>query len=305
MPRIKGLRKSYGSHRVLQGIDLDIAAGEIVALLGPNGAGKSTLVSIVAGLRKADAGVVVVGDIDALRQPHRARPLMGLAPQALGIYPTISARRNLLLFGELAGLSGHALRARVDDCAAALHLTELLDRRAGVLSGGQQRRLHTAMAMLHRPRLLFLDESTVGADIESRRQILALVKASAADGAAVCYATHYLPEVEELDASVAALQDGRIIARDSVTNLVRTYGTPGLRLMFRGDAPAIDGFGVSGSEAFRASAEPGLEAARILADAGSWASLLESVEIVRPNLETSYLALTGASLKNEELRHVA
>ena len=237
MLRIEGLRKSYGGRPVLQGVDLEISAGEIVALLGPNGAGKTTLVSIVAGLRRADAGSVHVGTVDALRSPARARAMMGLAPQALGIYPTLSVRRNLLLFGELAGLSGAELDQRVGEVAEALHLDELLDRRAGILSGGQQRRLHTAMAMLHRPRLLFLDEPTVGADIESRRQILELVKDLAAEGCAICYATHYLPEIEELDATVAVLEEGRILERASVAELIDRHGTSGLRLTFRGASP--------------------------------------------------------------------
>ena len=293
MLKVEGLEKSYGSRPVLAGVDLEIAPGEIVALLGPNGAGKTTLVSIVAGLRRADAGSVRVGEVDALSEPKRARPLMGLAPQELGVYPTLTARRNLMLFGELASLSGSELTERVDQVAEALDLTELLDRRAGVLSGGQQRRLHTAMAMLHRPRLLFLDEPTVGADIESRRQILDLVKNLAADGCAVGYATHYLPEIEELEATVAVLEGGRILARDSVTNLVDRHGTSGVRLTFRGSAPPLAGFQVSGTEAFRPASNPGAESARILSDAGDWVTRLDAIEIVRPSLETAYLALTG------------
>lgn len=307
MLRIGGLKKTYGSRLVLAGVDLDIAPGEIVALLGPNGAGKTTLVSIVAGLRRADAGSVRVGGIDALSEPKRARPLMGLAPQELGVYPTLTTRRNLTLFGELAGLSGLELTDRVDQVAEALDLVELLDRRAGVLSGGQQRRLHTAMAMLHRPRLLFLDEPTVGADMESRRQILELVKDLAAEGCAVGYATHYLPEIEELDATVAVLEDGRILTRDSVSNLVDRHGTSGLRLGFRGDAPQLEGFQVSCTEAFRPASNPGAESARILSNAGDWVTRLDAIEIVRPSLETAYLALTGRNnnTQRKELAHVA
>ena len=307
MFEVEGLEKSYGSRPILRGVDLEIVPGEIVSLLGPNGAGKTTLVSIVAGLRRADAGAVRVGDIDALRHPRLARSLMGLAPQELGIYPTLTARRNLILFGQLAGLSGPVLRDRVDEVAEALDLTELLDRRAGVLSGGQKRRLHTGMAMLHRPRLLFLDEPTVGADIESRRRILDLVKALAADGCAICYATHYTPEIEELDATVAVLEGGRILVRESVARLVDRHGTSGVRLVFRQEAPQIEGFAVSGLEAFRPSPSPGAEAARVLSNAGPWVSDIESVEVVRPDLESAYLALTGRTEKaeSEVIAHVA
>jgi len=231
---------------------------------------------------------------------------MGVAPQQLGIYPTLTARHNLAFFAKLAGLRGVQATRRVEEVASALGLTELLDRRAAVLPGGQKRRLHTAMAMLHRPRLLFLDEPTVGADIESRRQILELVKDLAADGCAVGYATHYLPEIEELDAGVAVLENGRILACDSVSNLIDRHGTSGVRLTFRGAAPPLDGFQISDSEAFRPVSNPGAESARILSDAGDWVTRLDAIEIIRPTLETAYLALTGRDNSDrEELAHVA
>lgn len=290
---VQGLKKAYDGHPVLRGVDLEIRAGEVVALLGPNGAGKTTLVSIVAGLRSADGGRVTVDGIDALAAPDRARGVLGLAPQALGIYPTLRVRENLEVFGRIAGLGGRVLRQRVEEVAEALALTALLGSRAGVLSGGQQRRLHTAMAMVHRPRLLFLDEPTVGADIESRRQILDLVRELAADGCAVCYATHYLPEVEDLDATVAVLEEGRVLVTDSVANLVDRHGRSGVRLTFRGPAPDLDGFDVHGQDAFRATPQPGPAAARVLASGADWVERLDAVEIVRSDLESAYLRLTG------------
>ncbi len=290
---VQGLEKAYDGHPVLRGVDLEIRAGEVVALLGPNGAGKTTLVSIVAGLRSADGGRVTVDGIDALAAPDRARGVLGLAPQALGIYPTLRVRENLEVFGRIAGLGGRVLRQRVEEVAEALALTGLLGSRAGVLSGGQQRRLHTAMAMVHRPRLLFLDEPTVGADIESRRQILDLVRELAADGCAVCYATHYLPEVEDLDATVAVLEEGRVLVTDSVANLVDRHGRSGVRLTFRGPAPDLDGFDVHGQDAFRATPQPGPAAARVLASGADWVERLDAVEIVRSDLESAYLRLTG------------
>ncbi len=306
MLRIRNLEKSYASHDVLRGVDLDISPGEIVALLGPNGAGKTTLASIVAGLRRPDSGSIRVGDIDVVRNAGRARTLLGLAPQHLGIYPTLTARQNLLLFGRIAGVSGRGLRDRIDEVSTGLALSDLLDRKAGILSGGQQRRLHTAMAMLHRPRLLLLDEPTVGADVESRRQILAFVRDLAARGTAVCYATHYLPEVDDLDATVAVLNGGRIVYRGSVSSLARAHGTSGVRLAFRGDPPDLAGFETDGSHAFRTVDQPGVEIARTLADGTAWVSRLESVEIIRPSLETAYLALTvPTTTETEEQTHVA
>lgn len=306
MLEIRRLEKSYGTQRVLQGVDLEIAAGEVVALLGPNGAGKTTLVSIVAGLREPDGGLVRVDGVDALRYPERVRPLIGLAPQELGVYPTVSARDNLVFFARLAGVDRRRVDTRIEEVAEALALTDLLDRKVGLLSGGQKRRLHTAMALLHRPRILFLDEPTVGADVESRRQILNLVGGLAADGAAVCYATHYLPEVEELHARVAVLDGGRIVASGTVSELTRRHGTAGLQLVFNGDAPALEGFARNGSEAVLETDEPGKAAASVLAALGPAASRLASVEVIRPSLETAYLALTGSPQdQDQEVAHVA
>src|SRR5205085_662314 len=151
---VQGLCKSYGDVVALDGVDLDIAAGEICGLLGPNGAGKTTLVSIVAGLRDADAGGVVVNGVDALANSASARRFIGLAPQELGIYPTVRVRDNLVCFGELAGLRGRVLADRIGEIGEILELTALLDRPARTLSGGEKRRLHTAMAMMHHPPLL-------------------------------------------------------------------------------------------------------------------------------------------------------
>jgi ABC-2 type transport system ATP-binding protein len=294
MLEIAGLTKAYGDRPVLRGLDLEIAPGEVLALLGPNGAGKTTLVSIVAGLRRADGGVVQVGGVDALRHPRRARSRLGLAPQQLGIYPSLTARAGLEFVGRLHGLRGRPLARRIEEVADALDLTDLLNRQAAVLSGGQQRRLHTAMALLHRPSLLFLDEPTVGADVESRQRLLAVVRGLAEQGCAVCYATHYLPEVEELDAAVAVLEGGRIIAREPVTQLIQHHGEALLRLVFSGDGvPELPGFQIEGRAAVRRVPDPGRAVAGVLAELGPAGARLEAVEVVRPSLEAAYLRLTG------------
>jgi ABC-2 type transport system ATP-binding protein len=229
---VEGLRKAYDDVVALDGVDLEAAPGQIVGLLGANGAGKTTLVSIVAGLRKADAGRVRVGDVDALAQPHRARELLGIAPQETGVYPTATARENLAYFGRLAGLRGKLLDQRVDEAAEALELHDLLDREAQTLSGGEQRRVHTAMAIVKRPPLVLLDEPTVGADVSTRAQLLVSVRTLAAEGAAVVYSTHYLPEIEILDADVTILDRGRVIARGKASALVDEHDADNLDDVF-------------------------------------------------------------------------
>jgi ABC-2 type transport system ATP-binding protein len=215
------LVKRYGTVSALDGFSLHVAAGEIVGLVGHNGAGKTTFVEIVSNLTRPDSGRVRIDG----RQPAAARGLVGVAPQHLALYPSITVREHLRLFGRLAGLRGAALRNAVDELATTLRLTGFMDRHAAVLSGGQQRRTQAATALIHRPPLLLLDEPTAGADLETRQAMLDVVKQRAGEGAAVVYTTHYLPELAELQATIAVARDGRVIARGTHEELVE--GLPG------------------------------------------------------------------------------
>ncbi|MBO3753121.1 ABC transporter ATP-binding protein [Streptosporangiaceae bacterium NEAU-GS5] len=221
------LTKAYGTTTALAGFTFKVEAGEIAGLVGHNGAGKTTFAGIVAGLIRPDAGRVSVAGLP----PERARHLLGLAPQQLALYPTATVRETLRLFGGLTGLRRRRLAEAVTATAEELRLGEVLDRRVGQLSGGQQRRTQAATAMLHRPALLLLDEPTVGADPETRQALLDAVKARAAQGAAVVYTTHYLPELTELGATLAVARQGRVIARGTADELLD--GLPGeVRLRF-------------------------------------------------------------------------
>lgn len=302
MLAVEAVRKSYGHLVALEGVDLTVGAGEIVGLVGPNGAGKTTLVSIIAGLRRADSGSVRVGDVDVGRHRGQVGRLIGLAPQELAIYPRLRVRENLVLFGELAGLRREALRTRIEETADALSLTPLLDRPAEALSGGQRRRLHTAMAMIHRPPLLLLDEPTVGADIETRAELLRLVRRLAEEGAGVVYSTHYLPEVEQLGATVAVIDRGRILARGSLPDLLRTHATPAVELVFDGPPPASVARGgvVDGSRVRIPADDPAATAASVLASLGDDASRLNAVELIQPTLDAVYLSVTGRRFQAEQ-----
>jgi ABC-2 type transport system ATP-binding protein len=296
---VEGLRKAYGSTAALDGVDLDVAAGEIVGLLGPNGAGKTTLVSIVAGLRSADGGSVRIGGIDALAHPHRARPLLGLAPQETGIYPTLTCRQNLRFFGELTGLRNRKLHDAVDSVAEALQLTELLDRRAQHLSGGERRRLHTALALVHRPALVMLDEPTTGADVRTRTQLLELVTNLAANGSAVVYSTHYLNEIDELGASVLIIDQGRAIARGTVADLLSAHAANIVELTFAGPAPAVsagtltDRVERNGSVLRVHTRQPDAATTAVIQGLGEQVKDLRTLEVVHPSLEAVFLELTG------------
>ncbi|MFZ6002296.1 MAG: ATP-binding cassette domain-containing protein [Actinomycetota bacterium] len=294
---VRGLRKSYGDVVALDGVDLSIAEGEICALLGPNGAGKTTLVSIVCGLRRPDAGEVTVNGIDAVERSALARRDIGFAPQELAIYPTVAVRDNLAFAGELADLRRRDLLARTEQVADALELTALLDRPVRTLSGGEKRRVHTAMAMLHGPRLLLLDEPTTGVDVATRVRLLDTVRMLAeTDGTAVCYSTHYLPEVEALGASVTIIDQGRVIAQGTVPDLVSRHARTVVELTFHGPPPELRLPGshrVEGEAVRFESQQPAVDAAMVLSSLGDRAHLLRGLEIITPSLESVFLALTG------------
>jgi ABC-2 type transport system ATP-binding protein len=293
MLQIQGLMKSYGKLRVLEGVDLEVAPGEVCGLIGPNGAGKTTLVSIVSGLRDADAGSVRVAGLDAVANRKAIRGIIGCAPQELGLYPTISVRANMEFFSRWNGVTGRLVTQRIEEVADALDLAGLLDRRAGDLSGGQKRRLHTGLAMLHSPRLLFLDEPTVGADVVARMKLLGAVKNIAADGCAVVYATHYLSEIESLGASVAVLEAGRIRERGPLADVVARHGQSRAELEFTGDAPLLDGWQRNGSRLWAMTADPASATAAAIAKLNGDSYRLRNVRIVPASLESAYLAITG------------
>ena len=300
--QVDAVEKRYGDHDALRGVSLEVVPGEVCGLLGPNGAGKTTLVSIIAGLRSADGGSVRVDGIDVATGGRAAREAVGLAAQETGIYPTVSVRDNLELFVRLAGFRGAGVARRLEEIAAVLELTHLLDRLARNLSGGEKRRLHTAMAMVHRPKLLMLDEPTTGVDIATRSRLLtAIGDLVREEGCAVLYSTHYLPEIEELGATVAILDHGRMLARGPLDELVAEHGTGLVELTFAGAVPAIGGATVDGSVARIVTDRPGVDAAAIVGHLGSDAERLLGVDIHRPSLETVFLAVTGRAYSADGL----
>ncbi len=301
MLEVERVDKRYGDRVALHQVSLRVGAGEVCGLLGPNGAGKTTLVSIVAGLRDADGGAVRVDGVDLTAGGAGTRSLVGLAAQETGIYPTLTVRENLELFARLAGLRGAARQARIEEVADVLELVDLIERPARQLSGGEKRRLHTAMALVHRPRVLLLDEPTTGVDIATRGRLLAAIgRLAREEGCAVVYSTHYLPEVEELGASVAILDRGRILTRGPLDQLVAEHGSGMVELTFDGPAPPLDGALVDGDVLRVATDRPGSAVAGLVATLGADADRLTSVELSRPSLETVFVAITGRAYRSDD-----
>ena len=284
----EGLVKRYGAVTALDRFDLTATAGEIVGLVGANGSGKTTFVESVVGLIRPNEGRITVCGIDIAKHPRAARSKLGFTPQELSIYWAVSVRENLRAFGRLAGLRGNALQQAIDEAATEMQIHSVMDRQAGQLSGGQMRRVQVATVLLGQPQLLLLDEPTAGADPPTRQALLSLVRARAAAGATVVYTTHYLPELADLDATLAVIKSGRVIARGTQKELLS--GLLGeVRIKVEGPIPAqlaARGQVVDG-ELRLPSADPPQTLASLLADG----VVPVSVDIHRPGLDDLYQSL--------------
>jgi ABC-2 type transport system ATP-binding protein len=319
--QLTDLCKTYtsraGSIRALDGVSLSVELGEVVALVGNNGAGKSTLMSIVAGLLPADSGTATVMGHVTTDNGGTPTHHLGLAPQEEALYPTLTVGQNLQYFGSLAGLRGAALQERSANVASDLLLADLVDRKALELSGGQRRRLHTGLALMHAPEVLLLDEPTVGVDIDARLQLLDFVRDSASGGAAVLYSTHQLTEVEQIATRAIVLDQGKVLAAGSVTDLVERYSPHLVELRFAADQvdlPEAMGDEVdlvrrtgSGELVVVVRVEDGsvmiADIVALLDEAAR--SRLLSAELHRPSFENAYVRITRRGSAGEPVGEVA
>jgi ABC-2 type transport system ATP-binding protein len=223
---LENVTKAYGLQTALDGLTLTFREGAVTGLLGPNGAGKTTLVSILVGILPKDRGRVVVGGHNLDGGLHEIRRISCLVPQNLAFYPSLTARENLSFFGAVQGLSGDDLRARLEAAAAAASLESFLDKRAETFSGGMKRRLNLAIGLLGRPRVLYLDEPTVGVDAQSRTWILETIRRiNREEGTTVVYASHYMDEVEQVADDIVILDEGKIVLAGGRDELLGEAGT--------------------------------------------------------------------------------
>lgn len=235
---VTDVRKSYGTIEALRGVSLSVEEGEMFGLLGPNGAGKTTLLSILACLIDPSAGSARLFGKPLDRHDFELRRRIGIATQDMSLYPELTARENLTFFGQLYGLRGSDLAKRVDEVLTFTALTDRADDRVSTYSGGMRRRLNLGAAVVHRPRLLYLDEPTTGVDPQSRFHIFEEVRSLNAAGVTVIYTSHYMEEVQQLCPRIAILDHGSVIACDTRTNLLRRLdGT--LTVRVARDLPAV------------------------------------------------------------------
>ena len=208
---VEHLHKKYGDFVAVQDLSFEVAAGEILGLLGPNGAGKTTAMMILAGLRESDGGEVRIGGRRFAEDPANLKQQMGVVPQELAIYPDLTGWENLAFFGGLYGYSGDRLKRRVEECLEVVGLVEFARQYVRTYSGGMKRRLNFSVGILHEPKLVILDEPTVGVDPQSRSHLLECVRGLSQSGVAVIYCSHYMEEIEALCQRVAIMDHGQLL----------------------------------------------------------------------------------------------
>lgn len=281
MLQLRSVRKCYGPLVAVDGLSLDIQRGEIFGLLGPNGAGKSTTVALSVGLLTPDQGTVSVDGGGAPSDPA-VRARIGVAPQALALYEDLSGEENVRFFGKLQGLRGKALRDRAAWAVEFVGLTDRRRDRVKTYSGGMKRRINLAVAIVHDPPLLLLDEPTVGVDPQSRNAIFEKIKVLQEHGTTIIYTTHYMEEAERLCQRVGVIDHGRLLDLDTVDGLIRKHG----------------GQSVVRAETDRGeirveTKDPVAELIRLQKE-----TRLSSFRLEQPDLETVFLNLTGRSLRD-------
>jgi len=305
MLSLRSVTKRFGPLTALDDVSLDIARGEFFGLLGPNGAGKSTLMSLVAGLRAPDAGTLSLDGKPLTNSDAAGRAALGLVPQHIALYQELSAEQNLHTFGSLYGLRGAILRTRIDEAFAAVELTDRRRDQVKTFSGGMQRRLNLAAALLHRPKLLLCDEPTVGVDPQSRNAIFEYLERLNRDGLTIIYSTHYMEEATRLCSRIAIIDHGRIHALGTLDELLT-------RLPFEDEiafpvTPATATFvaqlaahgdlsdSSDDTHRFRPRADFKLSAFYALAEASGVPARTFSHQ--RPTLEAVFLHLTGRRIR--------
>jgi ABC-2 type transport system ATP-binding protein len=308
---VNNLAKNYGDFKAVKGISFDIQEGEIFSLLGPNGAGKTTTISMLSTLYRPTSGDASIGGHSVTKDPMGVRNMIGVVPQDLALYEDLTARENLIFWGQMYGLSGSSLASRVDEVLEQIGLTDKAKNRVKTYSGGMKRRVNIGVGLLHKPRLLFMDEPTVGIDPQSRRAILDTVKDLNKQGMTVLYTTHYMEEAEELSNRVGIIDHGELIALGTQKELTQQVGQVETLILHVGEnedpetlAAALKNVnGVKQVEAtdhkvsvICADAKDIL--AGVVGRANERGIKIRSIDIHEPNLEAVFLHLTGRALRD-------
>lgn len=305
---VEDLVKKFNGHTAVDGVSFEINRGEIFGLLGPNGAGKSTIISILCCLLEPTLGSVIIDGSDIRRNANNIKKIIGVVPQEISLYHTLTARENLAFYGKIYGLSGRALKTRVEALLDMAGLTERADDLLEGYSGGMKRRINIAAALLHEPSILYLDEPTTGVDPQSRRRIYDTIQDLNRQGMTVLLTTHQMEDAEKLCHRIAIMDKGKLIALDTLKGLLELVGESDLIHVL---APEILPGPVESIKRMpdvqKVSLDDGNMSIQLVRGRESLVGIIdiltssktqvESIYIKEPDLETLFLHLTGTKLR--------
>jgi ABC-2 type transport system ATP-binding protein len=309
MLKISNLKKSYGDIHAVKGVDIEVKQGEIVGLLGPNGAGKSTTISMISTLIKPDAGLIEFKDTDVLKNPKPIQQVLGIVPQEIALYPTLTGYENLKFWGSAYGLKGQELKRKIEEISEIIGIKDRLKDKVEKYSGGMKRRINIGAALLHDPELLIMDEPTVGIDPQSRNHILETIKELNKKGMSIIYTSHYMEEVEFLCDRIYIMDEGVVIASGTKESLIDTIkGERKIIVTFSHDPngikddlekeESVEKIEVDGDTLTLYSEGSKTLIRRIVEVSSNYDIDMLSIDVENPNLESVFLHLTGKALRD-------
>lgn len=307
MLKISHLSKTFDSLKAVDDISFDVGEGEIFGFLGPNGAGKTTTISMIAGLLKSDSGKIQIDNMDLKTDIQKIKKIMGVVPQEMAFYEELSAKENLLFWGQLQGMGRKLLSERISYYIEKTGLTGRENEPLKKYSGGMKRRINLIIGLIHKPKLLLLDEPTIGIDVQTKLNIYELIREAAKEGTTILYTTHNLKEAEELCHRIAIIDSGKILAFGTLEELIQIVGEKDIVLFsgsFKTDLASQVMLEYKDSEVLSISDEKivlSVEASKnipVILEAFFKAGLtIEDISIKQPNLESVFLKLTGKELR--------
>ena len=308
MISVKDLQKSYGDLRAVDGISFEVPEGEMLGFLGPNGAGKTTTLSMISGLLKPDRGRVSIGDIDVWHSPKEAKRILGIVPQDLALYEELTARENLMFWGSLFHLPRAELKANIEVWLERVGLKGRGREAVSKFSGGMKRRLNLAIGLVHNPKVVLLDEPTVGIDPQARKNILDIIREIAKEGNTILFTTHHLEEAEALCDRIAIMDHGKILETGSVDELAKVVGDGDI-VSINGSFTAVQLKTILENEninilnaaehtATMSLSHEGMNIAALLQKFSEAGIEVTDISMQKPSLESVFLKLTGRELRD-------